>query len=509
DKLTFPPDISDVSEAAQDLIAKLVCGKDRRLGQAGIRDLQGHPFFTGINWQHIRECPPPYIPEVTSPTDTSNFDVDDDVLKLADSTVPSSRSAFSGLHLPFVGFTYTSNCSLSDRGCLRDAWGSTSLDNREAEAFEIQIKQLEVDKRELNHRLQESLQKAAVGHSSSGTAKREMEIKSLKEEMQILKTRLAENQLDNDEQVKRKSESENRQLRALEKQLKTLKQEKEEIYKLEAKMEEQALEVAEQSQLRERSEQRRRQLEEELERLKLPQTGADPSSRGPDPSRELAEVEGRALAREEELARQHSAQAAELKVAREQLEESESRQQRLERELVASRERLEKARSERQSEQEELVMELRAAHEQEKNQLREENLRLNVELEPLMEKLDKLQARNKRLEEELQALEGRKETVKQWDTQIAEIIQWVSEEKEARGYLQSLATKMTEELDSLKSISSNAKPVDTHWKVRRLQKLEASAKLELQSALDAEIRAKQSLQEQLNEAKLTNLATEW
>ncbi|XP_060711739.1 serine/threonine-protein kinase MRCK alpha-like isoform X2 [Hemiscyllium ocellatum] len=589
DKLSFPPDISDVSEEAQDLIAKLVCGKDRRLGQAGIRDLQGHPFFAGIDWQRIRECPPPYIPEVTSPTDTSNFDVDDDVLKLADSTVPSSRGAFSGLHLPFVGFTYTSNCSLSDRGCLRDAWGSTSLDNREAEAFEIQIKQLEMDKRELNHRLQESLQKAAVGHSSSGTAKKEMEIKSLKEEMQILKTRLAENQLDNDEQVKRKSESENHQLRTLEKQLKTLKQEKEEIYKdlaesreqlgvqsrelreaqvkrqraeeemqegeerysqlrlqkqklsrdlrdreeemevvmekveslrqqlstadrcrlvLEAKMEEQAQEVAEESQLRERSEQRRRQLEEELERLKLAQTGADPSSRGPDPRRELAEVQGRALACEEELARQHSAQAAELKAAREQLEESESRQQRLERELVASRDRLEKARSERQSEQEELVMELRAAHEQEKNQLREENLRLNVELEPLLEKLEKLQARNKRLEEELQALEGRKETVKQWDTQIAEIIQWVSEEKEARGYLQSLATKMAEELDSLKSTSSNAKPVDTHWKVRRLQKLEASAKLELQSALDAEIRAKQSLQEQLNEAKLTNLATE-
>ncbi|XP_059497485.1 serine/threonine-protein kinase MRCK alpha-like isoform X2 [Stegostoma tigrinum] len=593
DKLTFPPDVSDVSEAAQDLIAKLVCSKEKRLGRGGIGDLQGHPFFASIDWQHIRDCPPPYIPDVASPTDTSNFDVDDDALKTADSTIPPSRGAFSGLHLPFVGFTYTSNCSLSDRGCLTDTWATGSLDNREAEAFERQIKQLESDKRDLSRKLQESLQKAAAGHSSSGTAGRELEVKSLKEEMQTLKARLAENQLDNDEQVERKSESENRQLRALEKQLKILKQEKDDTHKdlaearelliarsrelreaqvkcqraveeaqegeerysqlrlqkqklsrdlrdreeemevvmekvesmrqelsradkirleLEAKVEEQTQEAVKQGKLWECSEQRRRQLEE----WKMAQTGGDPGRLWPDLKRELVaeeelakvETERKLLAREEELARQQSAHAAELQAVREQLAESESRQQQLERELVASRERLVKARSERQSEQEELLMELRTAHEQEKSQLREENLKLSVELEPLMEKVEKLQATNMQLEEALRALEGRKETVKQWDTQIAEIIQWVSEEKEARGYLQSLASKMTEELDSLKNMSSHAKPVDTHWKVRRLQKLEASAKLELQSALDAEIRAKQSLQEQLNEAKRTNLATE-
>lgn len=33
---------------------------------------------------------------------------------------------------------------------------------------------------------------------------------------------------------------------------------------------------------------------------------------------------------------------------------------------------------------------------------------------------------------------------------MAEIIQWVSDEKDARSYLQALATKMTEELEYLK-----------------------------------------------------------
>ena len=33
-------------------------------------------------------------------------------------------------------------------------------------------------------------------------------------------------------------------------------------------------------------------------------------------------------------------------------------------------------------------------------------------------------------------LKGKKEMVAQWEQQIAEIIQWVSDEKDARGYLQ-------------------------------------------------------------------------
>ncbi len=50
---------------------------------------------------------------------------------------------------------------------------------------------------------------------------------------------------------------------------------------------------------------------------------------------------------------------------------------------------------------------------------------------------------------------------------------------------------------------------DMPWKMRRLAKLDMSARLELQSALDAEIRAKQTIQDELNKVKASRMATEW
>lgn len=49
---------------------------------------------------------------------------------------------------------------------------------------------------------------------------------------------------------------------------------------------------------------------------------------------------------------------------------------------------------------------------------------------------------------------------------------------------------------------------DPLWKVRRSQKLDMSARLELQSALEAEIRAKQLVQEELRKVKDANLSFE-
>ena len=82
-------------------------------------DFQSHPFFAGVDWDNITSSTAPYIPEVDSPTDTSNFDVDDNDIRMSDAQPPSHNPAFSGLHLPFVGFTFTQGSNLSDLAKIR------------------------------------------------------------------------------------------------------------------------------------------------------------------------------------------------------------------------------------------------------------------------------------------------------------------------------------------------------------------------------------------------------
>ena len=93
---------------------RLVCDASERLGKNGAIDFRDHKFFAGIDWDTLSRSVPPYQPEFSSPTDTSNFDCDDMDVKptsMQDQAPPprSSHSAFSGNHLPFIGFTYTSN----------------------------------------------------------------------------------------------------------------------------------------------------------------------------------------------------------------------------------------------------------------------------------------------------------------------------------------------------------------------------------------------------------------
>uniref|UniRef100_A0A8C4FHL4 Serine/threonine-protein kinase MRCK alpha n=1 Tax=Dicentrarchus labrax TaxID=13489 RepID=A0A8C4FHL4_DICLA len=617
ERFQFPQQITDVSEDAKDLIRRLICSREHRLGQNGIEDFKHHPFFTGINWENILTCEAPYIPEVSSPTDTSNFDVDDDCLKNSETMPPPSHTAFSGHHLPFVGFTYTSKCTLSDRGCLRQLAaepgkaGQSQLDldvqrsledSLATEAYERRIRRLEQEKLELSRKLQESTQTVQALQHPSGegplSTNREVEIRSLKSEIDILKKQIAdsgqlEKKLEDVSLARRDLEDSSKHIKTLEKQLKSISQERDDIHKdvmeaseklksqskelkdahsqrklamqefselnerltdlrstkqrlarqlrdkeeemesqsqklealrlevrkaerakkeMEAQAEEQAAEAQKERKLRERNEQYSRQLEEELEGLKVKQAGSSAGPASADQTQEVGRLRGdlekKTLLYEEELARREAQHSTELKTLRKELRDAESQHLALQKEILMLKDKLEKTRRESQNEREEFETEYKEKYERERILLTEENKKLSSELDKLTSMFEKVSGSNRQLEDEMRELADKKESVAHWEAQITEIIQWVSDEKDARGYLQALATKMTEELEGLRNTSLGARATDMPWKMRRFAKLDMSARLELQSALDAEIRAKQSIQDELNKVKANNISTE-
>ncbi|XP_078000792.1 serine/threonine-protein kinase MRCK alpha-like isoform X2 [Glandiceps talaboti] len=213
-RFDFPGDIDDVSDDAKDLIRKLICSADRRLGQNGLDDFKNHPWFEGIEWENIRDMVPPYIPEVSSPTDTSNFDVDDNDFRASESVPPASHAAFTGNHLPFVGFTFTRDSNIGDLGCLVKA---TSVDVKDdnistlaVEAYERRIRRLENEKAELARKLQDTTRAlhqqlantpgnamegpGSPGRKVSGSGAAEAEIRRLRDELVSMKSKIQESQ---------------------------------------------------------------------------------------------------------------------------------------------------------------------------------------------------------------------------------------------------------------------------------------------------------------------------
>ncbi|EPY87094.1 serine/threonine-protein kinase LATS2 [Camelus ferus] len=69
------PAQAELSPEARDLIAKLCCSAEHRLGRNGAADLKAHPFLGAVDFSSdIRRQPAPYVPKISHPMDTSNFD---------------------------------------------------------------------------------------------------------------------------------------------------------------------------------------------------------------------------------------------------------------------------------------------------------------------------------------------------------------------------------------------------------------------------------------------------
>ncbi|KAJ3225720.1 Serine/threonine-protein kinase MRCK alpha [Clydaea vesicula] len=103
------PDEHTASETVLDLMSKLICKQEIRIGSKGAEEIKDHPFFQAFDWAGIRNTKAPFIPELSGPDDTRYFeDEENESKKMAQKAIKKTKD-YSGQNLPFIGYTYVQN----------------------------------------------------------------------------------------------------------------------------------------------------------------------------------------------------------------------------------------------------------------------------------------------------------------------------------------------------------------------------------------------------------------
>ncbi|KAK4748144.1 hypothetical protein SAY87_014730 [Trapa incisa] len=105
--LKFPEE-AKLSPEAKDLISKLLCNVNQRLGAKGADEIKAHPWFNGTEWDKIYQMEAAFIPEVNDELDTQNFEKFDESENHSQGSSRSSpwRKMLSSKDINFVGYTY-------------------------------------------------------------------------------------------------------------------------------------------------------------------------------------------------------------------------------------------------------------------------------------------------------------------------------------------------------------------------------------------------------------------
>ncbi|KAH7657465.1 Non-specific serine/threonine protein kinase protein [Dioscorea alata] len=106
--LKFPEE-TPLTFEAKDLICRLLCDVDHRLGSCGAQQIKAHPWFKDIVWDKLYEMEAAFKPAVNDELDTQNFLKFDEVDTPAPAKTSSGTSRKMSLtpkDLSFVGYTY-------------------------------------------------------------------------------------------------------------------------------------------------------------------------------------------------------------------------------------------------------------------------------------------------------------------------------------------------------------------------------------------------------------------
>ncbi|CAN1279330.1 Serine/threonine-protein kinase 38-like [Linum perenne] len=105
--LKFPEE-ARLSPEAKDLICRLLCNVEQRLGTKGAHEIKAHPWFEGVEWDKLYQMKAAFIPEVNDELDTQNFEKfeeDDNQMHIPNKSGPW-RKMLSSKDINFVGYTY-------------------------------------------------------------------------------------------------------------------------------------------------------------------------------------------------------------------------------------------------------------------------------------------------------------------------------------------------------------------------------------------------------------------
>uniref|UniRef100_A0A3B5MQW6 Citron Rho-interacting kinase n=1 Tax=Xiphophorus couchianus TaxID=32473 RepID=A0A3B5MQW6_9TELE len=103
--LKFPEE-PHASKQFVDLVRSLLCGARERLGYQGLRC---HAFFSNVDWNNLRQVPPPFVPALHAEDDTSNFEEPEQAAPWPASATQRGAvpAGFRGQDLPFLGWFFS------------------------------------------------------------------------------------------------------------------------------------------------------------------------------------------------------------------------------------------------------------------------------------------------------------------------------------------------------------------------------------------------------------------
>ncbi|XP_069125908.1 serine/threonine-protein kinase LATS2-like isoform X3 [Argopecten irradians] len=113
------PREANLSRPAEDLILKLCCDQENRLGAKGAAEIKEHPFFYSLNFEGLRKQTALYKPKISHPTDTSNFDpIDPERVRESDpdEEIKKPDHPVNGKHPEHAFFEFTFRRFFDDGG---------------------------------------------------------------------------------------------------------------------------------------------------------------------------------------------------------------------------------------------------------------------------------------------------------------------------------------------------------------------------------------------------------